>query len=162
MQIRRCRVRGFKVGVVYQFSLESATNEQFTRSTCCIRVFCYNATRLCSSVTPTSHRASFNKTLFESKRFQAIFLVLQTKTRGRRTSQGVVDTMTVHCQSSRNLSCFCLPVVQIKLPEQNFRPAQPCVDSFVIAVCCCLSFCCRRRSCHTFQTTRVPGYERHV
>ena len=70
------------------------------------------------------HRATFNKTLFESKRVQARLLDFQTKARGRRTSQGIVDTTTVHHQSSRNLSCFW-----------NFVQTQSYADSFVIAVC---------------------------
>ena len=77
-------------------------------------------TQLCSRMTPTYHCATFNETLFERKRFQVRFLVLQAKTSGRRASQGVVDATTVHHRSSKNLSRFRLQVLQIKLSEQNF------------------------------------------
>ena len=135
--------RRFKFGIVYQFPPKTTTDEQFPRSTCCVRVFCYHISQLCRGMTPTYHRATLNETLFERKRFQARFLVFQAKTGGRRTSQGVVDTTTVHHQSSRNLSRFRLPVLQIQLSKQNFFQTQAYVDSFIIAVSCCLSFRCR-------------------
>ena len=119
---------------------ENHPREQFRRSTCCVRVFCYNISQPCRGMTRKSHRAALNETLFERKRFQAGFLVFQAKTRGRRTSQGVEDTTTVHHQSSRNLSRFRLPVLQVQLSKQNFQ-AQAYVDSFIIVVCC-LCFCC--------------------
>ena len=84
---------------------------------------CYNISQPCRGMTPKYHRAALNETLFERKRFQAGFLVFQAKTRGRRTSQGVEDTTTVHHQSSRNLSCFRLPVLQVQLSKQNFFQA---------------------------------------
>ena len=80
----------------------------------------HNISQLCRKMTPTYHCATFNETLFERKCLQARCLVFQTKTRGRRASQGVKDTTTVHNQSSRNLSRFRLPVLQIQLSEQNF------------------------------------------
>ena len=103
--------RRFKFGIVYQFPLKTTTDKQFPRSTCCVRVFCDNISHLRRGMTPTSHRAALNKTLLERKRFQTRFLVFQAKTRGRRTSQGIVDTATVHHQSSR----FANPAVQTKL-----------------------------------------------
>ena len=54
------------------------------------------------------------------------------------------------------IASFANPAVK------NFFQKQAYVDSFIIAVCCCLSFCCRWRSCHASQTTRVPRYQRHV
>ena len=80
--------------------------------------------------------------------------------KGWRTSQGIVDTTTVH-QGSRTMSCFCVSVLQVNLPKQNFIQARPYADSIVIAVCRCLSFCCTRRSCQTFQKNQVAGYARH-
>ena len=67
-----------------------------------------------------------------------------------------------HDKSNGYCSCFGLPSSEVEFSEQNFCQAQSDVDGFVIAICCCLSLCCGRRSCHTFQTTRVPGYVRHV
>ena len=59
-------------------------------------------------MTPTYHRSTLNKTpLFESKRFQAKIVVFQNKTRRRRTIHGVVDTTTVHHQSSKSLASVC-------------------------------------------------------
>ena len=78
---------------------------------------CHNATQLCCRVTPAYHCSTLNETLFERKCFQTRFLVFQTKTRRRRASQGIVDTTTVHHQSSKNLSRFSLPVSQIQLSE---------------------------------------------
>ena len=89
-------------------------------------------------MTPTYHRAALNETLLERRRFQARFLVFQAKTRGRRESQGVVDTTTVHRLSSSNLSRCRLPV--LKLYKKNFFQSHAYVISFIIAVCCCLSF----------------------
>ena len=105
--------------------------------------FCHNITQLCRRMTPTYSCSTLNETLFERKCLQARFLVSQAMTRGRRASQRVVHTTTVHHQSSKNLSRFRLPVSQIQLSKQNFFQAQTCVDSFVIAVCHCLSLCCR-------------------
>ena len=85
-------------------------DEQFPKSTCCISVLCHNTTQLCGRKIPIYLRDTLNKTLFESKRFQAMFLVLQAKTRGRRACEGVVDTTTVHQHMSRNLSRCRLPV----------------------------------------------------
>ena len=116
---------GFKLGsvfVYFQGNLRRTHNSQRARAK--VRAFCRNDTQWCSRVTPTYHRATFNKTLFESKRVQARLLDFQTKARGRRTSQGIADTTTVHHQSSRNLSCFW-----------NFVQTQSYADSFVIAVC---------------------------
>ena len=59
------------------------------------------------------------------------------------------------------MSCFCVSVLQVNLPKQNFIQARPYADSIVIAVCRCLSFCCTRRSCQTFQKNQVAGYARH-
>ena len=59
-----------------------------------VRVFRNNISQLCRGLTPTYHGATFNETLFERKCLQARFLVHQAKTRGRRASQGVVDTRT--------------------------------------------------------------------
>ena len=101
------------LGIVYQFPPKTTKNEQFSKSTCCVRVSCYNISQLRRRMTPTYRRAALNKTLFERKRFQSRFLVFQAKTRGRRASQGVVDT-TVHHQSSNNLSCF--PIVSFANP----------------------------------------------
>ena len=109
--------RRFKFGVVYQFPRKTTTDEQLPRSACCVRVFGYHISQLCRGMTPTYHRAALNGTLFERKRFQARFLIFPARTRGRRTSQGVVDTTTVHYQSSRHLSRFRLPVSQIQLYE---------------------------------------------
>ena len=105
--------RGFKLGIVFQIPAKTTTNEQFPRSTCCVRDFCHNVSWLCRRKTPTYHCSSLNETLFEHKCLPARFFVFQTKTRGRRASQGVVDTTTVHHQSSRNLSRFRLPVFAI-------------------------------------------------
>ena len=126
------------LGSCINFQRKTTTNEQFPRCTCCIRVFYHNITQLCRRMTPAYSCSTLNETLFERKCLQARFLVFQTKTRRRRTSQGVVDTTTVHHQSSRNLPRFRLPVSQIQLSEQNFFQAQTYVDSFVIAVCRCL------------------------
>ena len=136
-------VRGFEFWIVYQFPPKPATDEQFSWSTCHITFFCNSVTELCSGMTPLYHRATLNKTVFESKRFRAKFLLLQTMTRRRRTSQGVLDTTTVHHQANRNLSCFCLPVLQIKLRQLISNQAAPTdlhltqayVDNFVIAIC---------------------------
>ena len=106
--------RGLKLGIVYQFPAKTTTNKQFPRCTCCISVFCHNITQLCRRTTPPYCCSTLNETLFERKCLQARFLVFQAKTRGRRASQGVVDTTTVHHQSSRNLSrFFANPAVRI-------------------------------------------------
>ena len=135
--------RGLKLGIMYQFSAKTTTDEQFQRCSCYIGVFYHNVTQLCCRVTPAYHCSTLNETLFEWKCFQARFLVFQTETRRRRASQGIVDTTTVHHQSSRNLSRFRKTVSQIQLSEWNFFQAQTYADSFVIAVCRCLSLCCR-------------------
>ena len=73
MQRRRvkstfCTVsRGFKLGIVHQLPTKTTTNEQFPRSTCCIRVFCHNTTQLCRRMTPTYYCSTLNETLFERK-----------------------------------------------------------------------------------------------
>ena len=118
--------------------LGSTTDEQVPRSTCCGRVFSDHTSHLRNDTNVSSCES-----LFERKRFQARFLVFQAKTRGRRASQGVVDSTTVHHQSSSNLSRFRLPVLQIQLSKQNFFQTQAYVDSIIIAVCGCLSLCCR-------------------
>ena len=117
--------RGLKLGIVYQFPAKTKTNETVvegaraasesfvTTSPSCVaewyqRIIVPHSTRLCLS-------ASASKPDFLSDR---------AKTRGRRASQGVVDTTTVHHQSSRNLSRFRLPVSQIQLSEHNFFQAQ--------------------------------------
>ena len=105
--------------------------------------FCHNITQLCCRVTPAYDCSTLDETLFECKCLQARLLVFQTKTRRGRASQGIVDTTTIHHQISRNFSRFRLSVSQIQLSEQNFFQAQTYVDSFVIAVCRCLSLCCR-------------------
>ena len=76
--------------------------------------------RLCRGRTPTHHRAALNETVFERKCFQARFLVFQAKTRGRRASQSVVDTTTVHHQKQQELvslpiASFANPAVQTEL-----------------------------------------------
>ena len=97
-------------GIVYQFPAKPRrTNSYFPRCTCCIRVFCHNITQLCRRVTPAYCCSTLNETLFECHCLQAR-IVFEAKTRGRRASQGVVDTTTIHHQSSRNLSRFRLPV----------------------------------------------------
>ena len=67
-----------------------------------------------AEMTPTYYCSTFNETLFQRKCLQARFLVFQAKKRGRRASQGVVDTTTVHHQSSPNLS-FANPAVRKEL-----------------------------------------------
>ena len=69
--------------------------------------------------------------------------ILGLQTRRRRASQGIVDTTTIHHQSSRNSSRFRLSVSQIQVSEQNVFQAQTYVDNFVIAVCRCLILCCK-------------------
>ena len=84
-----------------------STDEQFPRipkQYVLCQILFYNVTQLCRGMTPTYHRAAFNETLFQLKRFQARFLVFQAKTRGRRASQGVVDTTS-----------FANPAVQTEL-----------------------------------------------
>ena len=58
----------------------------------------------------------------------------------QEASQGVVDTTTVPPPEQREfVDClFCTS----SCPNRNFFQAQTYVDSFVIAVCCCLCFCC--------------------
>ena len=80
-----------------------------------------NVTQPCSRVTPTYHRTTINKTLLESQRFQAKFCVPSNQE--RRTTYGIVDTTTIHHQSSKNLSYFCLPDLQIKLPQTELPPS---------------------------------------
>ena len=135
--------RRFKFGIVYQFPSKATTDEQYSRSACCVRVFCRHISQLCRGMTPTYHRSALNETLFERKRFQARFLVFQAKTRGRRTSQGVVDTTTVHHQSSRILSRFRLPVLQIQLSKQNFFQTQ--AYARISETCSILCFATTRR-----------------
>ena len=63
--------------IVYQFPKKTTSNEQFSRCTCCNRVFC-RITQLCCRVTPAYYCSTFNETLFKCKCFQASFLVFQT------------------------------------------------------------------------------------
>ena len=135
--------RGFKLGIVYQFPAKTTTIEQFPRSTCCIRVFCHNITQLCRRMTPTYHCSTLNETLLERQCFQARFLVFQTMTRRRRASQGIVDTTTVHHQSSRNLSRFRLPVLQNPAARTELLSSTNACRQLRHAVCRCLSPCCR-------------------
>ena len=122
--------QGFKIGIVYKCSPKTTTDEQFPMSTCSVRVLCYHVSQLCRGMTPTYHRAALKDTVFERKCFQARFLVFQAKTRGRRASQGVVDTTTVHHQSRRNLSRFRLPVLpscpnRTSLSHKRMQTASP-------------------------------------
>ena len=64
--------------------------------------------------------SSCDKTLFESKRFQSRLFVLQDKTRGRRTSQCVVDATTVPPPEQQEFvallfACFANPIAQTEL-----------------------------------------------
>ena len=92
-----------------------ATSESFfTTSPFCAaerhqRIVVPHSTRLC--LTASNSRPDF---------------VFQTKATGRRARQGVVDTTTVHHQSSRNLTCSCLPVLHIKFPTQLHSGTNAC------------------------------------
>ena len=122
---------------------KSATDEQLPKNMCFSKVLCYNVTKLCSRMTSTYHRSTLNKTpLFESKCFQAKIVVVQNKTRRRRTIHGVVDATTVHHQSSKSLASVC-QLRKSSCQKHKFLQAQTYVDSFVIAIFCCLRFCCR-------------------
>ena len=103
-------------------------------------VLCQN---LLLSHLPAVPRNDTNVSSFrtERKRFQDRF-VFQAKTRGRRTSHGFLSTTNIHYQNSKNLFCFRWPISLFQLSKQNFFQARTFVDSFIIAVCCCLSFCC--------------------
>ena len=108
------------LGTCINFCRKPTTNKQFPKCTCCIRVFCHNITQPCRRMTPTYCCSTLDETLFERKCLQSRFLVFQAKTRGRRASQGVVDTTTVHHQSSRNfvslqISSFANPAVRTEL-----------------------------------------------
>ena len=46
--------RSFKFGIVYQFPSKTTTDEQFPRSACCVRVFCYHISQLCRNDTNVS------------------------------------------------------------------------------------------------------------
>ena len=132
------------LGPCINFHRKATTDEEFLRSACCVRVFCYHISQLCRGMTPTYHRAALNETLFERKRFQARFLALQAKTkrtkneprRRRHHDSPPPEQQKCVCY------CFCVPVLQMKLSKQNFFQAQAYVDRFIIAVCCGLSFCC--------------------
>ena len=69
-------------------------------------------------MTPTNDRATLNKTLFESNRFQARFLVLQAKTRGRRTSQSVVHDSPPPEQQE----CVSLPIASFANTADQTEP----------------------------------------
>ena len=68
---------------------------------------------------------------------------LSFKPRQEDEERGSRGHLSVHHPNSRNFSRFRLPVLQIQLSEQNFFQRQAHADSFIIAVCCCLSLCCK-------------------
>ena len=68
--------RGIRTRVVYQFPPTTATDEQIQWT----RTFSESFSYICAAEWHHAyHRATLNKTLLESKRFQARFLVLQAK-----------------------------------------------------------------------------------
>ena len=87
-------------------------------------VFCYHISQLCRGMTPTYHRAALNETLFERKRFPGQMSCLSSQDKRTKSEPRRLDTTTVHHQSSRHLSRFRLPVLQIQLSERNFFQTQ--------------------------------------
>ena len=103
-----------------KISPESTVDEQSPRSTCCIRVFCHNTTQLCGRMTPTYLRATLNKTLFESKRFQARFFCPSSQDKWTKSvprRRGHHDSPPTYEQK-----CISLPIASFANPAAQTEP----------------------------------------
>ena len=116
-------------------------------------------TQLCSRMTPTYHCATFNETLFERKRFQVRFLVLQAKTSGRRR-RGHHDSPPPKQQEfvSLQIASFANQAVRTELLlstnvcRQLRHRRLPLLESLAAD----------DNLATPSQSTRMPGYQRHV
>ena len=125
------------------FHRKTTSNEQFTRSTCSVRVFRYHISQLCRRMaqrTIVPHSTRLGLSAIASR---PDFLSFRPRHEDKERARASKTPRQSTTKAAGNLSRFRLPILQIQLSEQNFFQAPKCVDTFVIAVCRSLSLCCR-------------------